>query len=234
MARIYRSHEPDALSAYLGRDLLQEFPEPIVASDVEEETEEEPFDPEALREAVLAEAREEAERKVREAYEEGYRRGMEAGKRDFEASVATAAQALEAAADAIRDARQEFLERLEGEVVLLTRGIVERVTLRESSTDPSMVARLARAALEALLEEEDVRLRVNPVDWQSLQDQRVTLLDDFRGLKRLQIDGDETVEPGGCVADTRSFRADFQPGALLDHLFEDIFGAARGELEKES
>jgi len=234
MARIYRSHEPDALGAYLGRDLLQEFPEPVVDSLVEEETEEEAFDPEALREAVLAEAREEAERKVREAYEEGYRRGMEAGKRDFDASVETAAQALEAAADAIRHARQEFLDSLEGEVVLLTRGIAERVTLRESSTDPSLVTRLARAALEALLEEEDVRLRVNPVDWQALQDQRVQLLDDFRGLKRLQINADDAVTPGGCIADTKSFRADFQPGALLDHLFEDIFGAARGELENQT
>ena len=231
MARIYRSHEADAIGASLGRDYLQEFPDtPPEGSAEDVEVEEEPFDAEALREAVLAEAREEAERKVLEAYQEGLKRGMEAGKRDFEARVATASQALEAAAVAIQDAREDFLSRLEGEVVLLTRGIIQRVVMRESSTDPELVSRLARRALEALVDEEDIRLRVNPVDRAALQEQRVALLEEFRGLKRLQIDTDEGVEPGGCIADTKNFQADFQPSALLDGLFEDIFGMGREDV----
>jgi flagellar biosynthesis/type III secretory pathway protein FliH len=225
MARIYRSHEPDALGAYLGRDLLQEFPESVIDEGTEEgETGEEAIDPEALREAVLAEAREEAARKVQEAYQEGYKRGLEAGQRDFAASVATAAQALESAASAMEMSRETFLSQAESELVLIARGITERVVMKECALDPGLVARLARRALEELLEEEDVRLLVNPADRLALQEQRVSLLEEFRGLKRLQIDADEGVEPGGCVADTKKFRADFQPRALLDHIFEDVFG----------
>jgi flagellar assembly protein FliH len=229
MARIYRSHDIGATGALAGRDLLEEFPEPLGLEDAEAEPEpeEEPFDPEALREAVLAEAREEAAQKVAEAYQEGLRRGTEAGERAFQEQVATAAQAIESAATAMADAREEFLSRLEREVVQITRGIVERVVLREATTDPELVGKLARRALEALLEEEEVRLRVNPADRAALQEQRITLLDEFRGLKRLQIEADEAVEAGGCIADTKHFHADFQPTALLDHLYEDIFGEGR-------
>lgn len=229
MARVYRAHEPGASSAYLSRDHLAEFPDPRLAAEQQEsEAEaEELVDPAALREAVLAEAREEAARLVQEAYEEGLRRGEEAGVRAFEERVAAAAMALESAAQAMAAAREEFLSQLEDEVVSLARGIVARVTLREARTDPTLVTRLARAALEALVDQEEVQLRIHPEDLAALKEQRIQLLDEFPALKRLQIETDETIERGGCLAESRRFVADLQPSELLDNLFEDIFGDGR-------
>lgn len=229
MARIYRAHETSASSLTASREMLEEFPDEPLPTEIEEEAEpeEEQIDTEALREAVLAEAREEAARKVKEAYQEGLRRGEEAGEQAFRQEVETAALALDCAAQEMQRAREEFLDRLEGEVVDLTCGILERILDREMETDTELCTRLARRALEALVDEEEVRLRVNPIDRAALRKQRVQLLESFPALKRLQIEEDEKVQRGGCVAETPRLRADFQPRTLLDNLCEEIFDKVR-------
>ncbi|HPX39768.1 MAG TPA: hypothetical protein PLF51_04985, partial [Candidatus Hydrogenedentes bacterium] len=58
---------------------------------------------------ILEDARQEAELKVREAYAEGLRRGTEAGQAKFAEAVGKAAEALEHAAVAMREAQAEFL-----------------------------------------------------------------------------------------------------------------------------
>jgi flagellar assembly protein FliH len=161
---------------------------------------------------------------VQEAYEEGLRRGMEAGEAAFREEVETAAQALERAAEVMQRQREEFLTRLEAEVVELTCGILARVLSREVETDTQLCMRLARRALEALVDEEEVRLLVNPADRAALRKHRVQLLDQFPALKRLEIEEDPAVERGGCIADSPRLCADFQPRVLLDNICEDIFG----------
>lgn len=230
MARVYRAHETSASSASLGRDLLAEFPDPRIVAEAEAaaaELAEEMPDPEALREAVMAEAREEGARLVQEAYEEGLRRGEEAGLRAFQERVDAAALTLEAAAAAMAEAREDFLSSLEGEVLALTRGVIERVTLLEASVDPTLITRYARRALEVLADEEEVLLKINPADQAALKEQRIALLDAFPALKRLRIETDESIERGGCLAETSRFQANLQPTELLDNLFEDIFGDGR-------
>ena len=168
----------------------------------------------------LAAFKAEAEAQVREAYAEGLRRGEEAGREQFLETVAHAAETLTTAAHAIQQARQRFLESLEPEVLTMVRLVTERVVRREMQSDAALISRTVRAALELMLDSERVTLRVNPTDLAVLREQQVALLDEFDGVAQLDIRADESVEPGGCIADTSVMQVDGTLKTQLQRIFD--------------
>ncbi|HNR30101.1 MAG TPA: FliH/SctL family protein [Candidatus Hydrogenedentes bacterium] len=177
------------------------------------------LDPAAMRAALLADVRAEAESKVREAFAEGRRRGFEAGHREFLESVAGATDTLAAAAQAIRLAHDEFLASLEPQVLHLVRRIAERVLGREIRTDPDLVARTARRALQCVSDRARVTVLVHPTDLDTMRTQEVSVLEEFKSVGELVIEADENVTRGGCVVETETLHVD----ARLEHLLEKVF-----------
>lgn len=203
--------------------------EELVVVEPEAEVEEPPVEVEPepdineLREAILAEAREEAAVKVREAYAEGHRRGMEAGRADFERSVGESVAALQAAAAAVVHARETFLNTLEPEVVALAVRIAERILLREAETDRGLVLRTVRKALEHLTDRESIVLRVNPADLEVVRAEKLRLTEEFDGIARVVVESDAGVLPGGCIAESSLMQVD----ARLGHQLEAIYSALK-------
>lgn len=171
---------------------------------------------------VLAEARVEAERKVTEAYTEGMRRGTAAGQKRFDESVAEAEQLLKVASEAMQAERIAFMESMETQVIALAYSIAEHILRREASVSRELVETTARTALERLVDQEQVTLRVNPDDLKVLQEKQVTLLEDFQGLKQLEVIPDEDVAPGGCVAVTARLVVDAQLQSQLDRICSQL------------
>lgn len=172
--------------------------------------------------SILADARDEAERKVQEAYAEGMRRGLESGEAKFHESVGEAAQALQAAAEAMTEKRVEFLDSLSPQVVQLAEAIAARILTREIREDSEAVLGIARGALEKILDEEEVRLRVNPGDVETLRSHRVTLLEEFDALKVIEVVADEGVTSGGCIAESERLHIDAQLESQLAEILGKI------------
>ncbi len=184
----------------------------------------EELDPVALRNAVLAEAREEAEQKIQEAYHEAFQRGLQQAQAQFDASIAQAAEALKAAAEALVRARQAFLDSLEPQVVALATVIAERVLQREVRTDAELIHATARRALAKIADRQAVTARVHPADLEALRLHKITLLEDFEGVEELTIEADESVNPGGCVIESRLMQADARLETLLSTVLESLAG----------
>lgn len=174
-------------------------------------------------EAILEEARQEAQDKVRQAFAEGYNRGLDAGKNDFLKSVADSAEALNAAAEALVQARETFLESLEPQVVELAALIAERILQRELATDREIIRRTVRRALEHVVDAASVTVRIHPADLDALRAEKVRLLDEFEGIRQMTVRADAGVEPGGCTVDTDSVHID----ARIDSQFARIVNALR-------
>jgi flagellar assembly protein FliH len=179
-------------------------------------------DPQTAVDEIMSEARAEAERKVKEAYAEGMRRGEEAGRARFEAQVAECAAALRASAEAMRQARKEFLNSLEPQLVALAVAVAERILHREIAADRETVRRTVRAATEHLAERERLTLRLNPGDHRALEEQGVDLLDDLEGVHRVRRIPDEAVDPGGCVVETSSVEVDATIRSQLEAILTDL------------
>lgn len=167
-----------------------------------------------------ADLKAEAEAKVRAAYEEGLRRGEAAGREQFLAKVGEAAEALTTAAHAMQQARAQFLDALEPEVLQLVLAMTERVLRREVRGDRDLIGRTVRAALEELTDHERVTLHLNPEDLEALRAQRVPLLEEFKGVKSLDIVPSTSVEPGGCIAESATMQVDARLHAQLQRLFD--------------
>lgn len=171
---------------------------------------------------ILAEARAEAELKVREAFAEGTRRGIEAGKTQFKESVGESAETLRKVGEVLQEERQAFLDSLEPQVVELAFSIARRILRREAQVSPEVVQTTVRAALEQVLDQEHVVIHVNPGDLEVIRGHRVTLLDDFDGIHRLDVVPDEAVESGGCVAESGQLHVDARLDAQLEQILDTL------------
>lgn len=215
-----------------GRDFLEEFPQAeLLAPDflpLEEEDdaagEEEPapIDPELIREEVMAAARAEAAQKVQEAYQEGLSRGTQAGRERFEASLAHCAEALNAAADSIQRSHAEFIDALEPQVVALVKLMATRVIEAELKTGPEAIQHMARRALSKLAGQFAVTLLVHPDDLAALKVHEVALLDSVAGVDSLHIQVSDTVEPGGCIAQSAEMEVDARLETLLNQVLDAL------------
>jgi len=159
---------------------------------------------------------------VQEAYQEGLKRGVEAGREAFQESVGQAAEALAKAAEAIQQSRQQFLDSLEPQVVHLACAIAERIVHREVHTDPGLATRMAKACLNQLVDRGRVTVRLNPDDYEALQKEDVSLLEEYDGVEQLQVLADEAVEPGGCLVDTEAVLVDGQLSTQFERVLDSL------------
>ncbi len=232
MARILKFvHAETVEVARFDRESLEEFPdEALLAPDflpMEEEDgdiaeEEPPVDPEVLREEVMAAAREEAAQKVQEAYQEGLARGTQAGRERFDASLAHCTEALEAAATAIQTSHDAFVDSLEPQVLALVKLMVTRVIDAESKSNPDLLQLTARRALARLAGQFSVTLLVHPDDVEALKLHEVSLLDSVSGVDTLHIQANDTVAPGGCIAQSSEMEVDARLETLLNQVLDAL------------
>ncbi|HOD49587.1 MAG TPA: FliH/SctL family protein [Candidatus Hydrogenedentes bacterium] len=214
MARIIKCWEPDSV-AYPSyqREALE-----LLGPGLRQNSGDLALDPRQ----IIDEARKEAELKVREAYAEGLRRGTEAGRAHFEESVGKAAEALESAASAIQAAHEQFLQSLEPQVAALAAAIAKRIVRREPSVDPERVRTTVREALGHFEKSERITLRLSPADLAAMEAQNIRLLDEFTAIENLEVVADETVAPGGCVAESEYLEVDAQIDTQLQKIFDDV------------
>ena len=218
MSKVIKSFDPqsDGIPLY-ERSLLEEIV-PVVEEPVEEEV----VDLGPTPEEILEEARAEAERVVREAYAEGHRRGTEAGHAEYLQSVGQSAETLRGAADAMRAARERFIASLEPQIIALVKDIARRVLRRELKGDEELLRSTVRAVLGNLADREQVTLRVNPADLDVLRREKVSLLEEFDAVERMEIVGDESIAQGGCVAETETLHVDARLDAQLERILDAL------------
>lgn len=175
--------------------------------------------------SILERAREEAEEKVRAAYAEGLRRGEEAGRKQFDESIGRASEMLEEAAKALVTAREDFFRTTTPHLVQLAGQIAEQILGREAQVSTEVVETAALRILECLADQESVTLHIAPDDLEAVRHHRVELLEQFEGLKNLQIVADESISPGECVGESGALVADGlwrnQVAQILEQILED-------------
>jgi len=171
---------------------------------------------------ILSQARDEAEQKVREAYAEGLRRGTEAGREKFLDEVGEAGRALRSAADAIRKANADFLDKVAPQVVQLAMAVAVRILRREANIDPAIVLTTVREALSRMAEREHPVARVNPQDLDALREHKASLLEEFDGLRHIDVVPDESITPGGCIVESATLHLDARFEAQVQHVLDAL------------
>ncbi len=174
--------------------------------------------------AIIERAHEEAAAVTRAAHEEGLRRGMEEGEQRFRESIRESANVLRSAASQVDQSHKAFLDQLEPELIRLATSIASKIIERESSVSGELIQRTVRAALEKLVDEEHVVVRVNPRDLETLRTYRTELVQEFENLERIDVVPDEAIDAGGCIAQTDSVRIDGRIASQLEKILNELLG----------
>jgi flagellar assembly protein FliH len=111
-------------------------------------------------EKALAEREQLLARQAETARREAFEKGREAARGEQAAWRQQCTAELAAALEGFRAGRDEYLARVEHEVVRLALAIAERVLHREAQMDPLLLSGAVRVALGQLAESTEVKLRV--------------------------------------------------------------------------
>ncbi len=133
---------------------------------------EEPTDPQEEARRILLEAQERADLIQREAFEKGFSQGEKAGREMAERAMEKTMVALERAVAQWDMILQDRKGELVSEVVSLAMAVAKKILQKELSLDPKVVLGVVKAALSKARVREDVVIRVNPMDLETILDAR--------------------------------------------------------------
>ncbi|MFW5867491.1 MAG: FliH/SctL family protein [Armatimonadota bacterium] len=114
--------------------------------------------------------------------------------------------------------RRELLTELQPYVVRIAVEVARRIVQRELRTDPGLVNRTVRSALEQVAMASETRVRVHPLDAQVLQSTIREIVQAPDEAASLQIVPDGSIERGGCVVESDQGIVD----ARLQTQFEEV------------
>ncbi|MGQ9657530.1 MAG: FliH/SctL family protein [Fimbriimonadales bacterium] len=168
----------------------------------------------AEAEAIRLKAVQDAERIREQAQREGYQRGYEQGYQhgtlearqhadaELQQTVESLRAQLQQAIEEIRAQHAAYLQHAESQMLELALEVVRKVVREELKLQPAHVLAIVRDTLRRVQRFERLRLRVNPIDLETVRQHRPTLLQIVDGIEGIEIVEDRRVDPGGCIIET--------------------------------
>jgi flagellar assembly protein FliH len=180
----------------------------------------------------LASAQEQALALTTEAYEQGFRQGEEAARQALMAQLSPVLGAFQQALAEIGHLRAVVLRQAEEDIVALAFQLARKITRREVLEHREVLATTLQRALEHVVEQDQIIVRVHPDDWHY-----ATEITEAPGylqgdLKTLTIQGDTSIGRGGCVLETSLGIIDARIEAQFDELEQHF--RARHALDREA
>ncbi|MCH7727712.1 MAG: hypothetical protein IH991_14705 [Planctomycetes bacterium] len=180
----------------------------------------------ARAEAIFEQARRDAELIHRQAQEQGRAAAIKAAKEtlheELSRQLQTLMPALNDAIQSIHRAKQAWLKEWEHSVVNLAVRIAERVIRRQIEEPPSVASTLIRETLQLASAHRQLRLHLNPEDFETLGDQIETLVAQFSNLAPTDVVADPSVTRGGCVLNSEFGQIDQQIETQLARIEQEL------------
>ncbi|HLG73567.1 MAG TPA: type III secretion system stator protein SctL [Chloroflexota bacterium] len=175
---------------------------------------------EARREAqqVLAEADQRAAEIERAAYSKGYEEGLAAGRADGEQQSVEMLRQMAAIIDQATELHDTMLHEAETEMVALCLEIARKVVHTELRTNPDVVAGVVSDAVAKINGSPRVTIKVHPTQVDDLRTHWDEAFGPNYREKEWIIEGDDSVEPGGCVLETKYGSLDARIGTQFEQL----------------
>ena len=171
---------------------------------------------------AMAQAQQAAEEARQQAGQQGYQEGMEAGLAEGRQAGETQLQEMIEAlkfqfVDLVRLRRKVMLD-MEPEIVRLSWEIAKRVVGDELKSNREVIVGIVRSALATLGERDEINIRVNPQEFETVKGHQKALEAMIEGLKKFVIQADGAIEPGSCSIETNLGNVD----ARIETQFEAI------------
>jgi flagellar biosynthesis/type III secretory pathway protein FliH len=141
-----------------------------------------------------------------------------------ETERAAASARLNQLLDSIAKETARFAGDLEREAYRFAVAVAERIVKREIVLDETVVMRQMREALRRIVGVETVTIRVHPEDEALVRSHRSALLTSSDAVREILIEGDESIERGGCILESPTGNVDARIGSQMRQIETALFG----------
>jgi flagellar assembly protein FliH len=153
-------------------------------------------------EDIRREAQENASALEREAYEKGFAQGEKDGVELGQRKALKLIENIENLLTSMDDLKQEILALYEREIVELVFAIAEKVIHRTIRSDDVAIKGTVLSALKLAAEKSKATLRVNPEDFDYVEELRPEFFAAVKELKALTVTSDPSITRGGCLLES--------------------------------
>jgi len=172
--------------------------------------------------------RQAAEREKQQTFEAGRAEGFEKGRQAVAAELESVIQKLRQAYMDIEKFRKQLYLEAEAETVELALAVARKIIGQEISIDRQIVLNVVKGALDKVIDHENVRIRINPQDLETVQTALFEFLPLVEKLENIHFETDAALTPGGCIVETNFGTID----ASIENQLKQIDAAFATELEK--
>ncbi|MBV9120667.1 MAG: hypothetical protein JOZ39_08150, partial [Chloroflexi bacterium] len=161
------------------------------------------------------------------AYDRGYREGLTNGTTAGQQQAAEMIKQVTSIVDQAAQLHDTMLHEAEGEMVALCLEIAKKMIQAELRTNPDVVKSVVAAGVERINGSPRVTIKVNPDQVDMVREHWQQAFGPNYREKEWIIDGDQSVEAGGCVFETKYGVLDARIGSQFSEV-QKAFGLLLG------
>lgn len=169
--------------------------------------------------AQAGQAAEEARQQAgQQGYEEGMQAGIQEGRQAGQVELQQLINTLKTQFIDLVKLRRKIMVDMEPEIVKLAWQVAKRVVGEELKSNREVIVGVVRSSLHTLQERDEILIRVNPQEYESVKAHQSELEAMIEGLKKFTIQPDGAIELGSCAIETNLGNVD----ARIETQFEAI------------
>ncbi len=166
----------------------------------------------------LASAQEQAAALTTAAYEQGFRQGEEAARQALTAQLSPVLNAFQQATTEIAHLRTTVLLQAEEDIITLAFQLARKIIRYEALEHREVLAATLTRALEHVVEQDRIVVRVHPDDVHYATEIKEELGHARGDIRTLTVQGDTSVGRGGCLVESSLGTIDARIEAQFDEL----------------
>ena len=136
------------------------------------------------------------------AYTEGFMKGEAAGTESERKRLQNIFDTFDKAISELWGLKEDLCLNIEKGAVELALAIAEKVVYHEVSVNKETLLGVLKGALEKVVDQEKIKIRINKLDLQFINESGYQIAGLADNLKDVIIEGDDTISRGGCVIET--------------------------------
>lgn len=164
----------------------------------------------------------------RKAYDQGFEEGRKAGQETATQEMAQVVQQFRRAHLELEKFRRDVYQSAEEATVTLAIAVARQILTHTLSVDKGAVLTAVKAALQHIVDQEHIRIRVNNADLETVRNALYEFSTLVKNVENIVFEGDDGIDVGGCQVETNFGDVDARIGSQLARIEETL----RQELEK--
>lgn len=161
------------------------------------------------------------------AYKEGYDLGLDEGsKRAYQEKnreIKTKLEELDRLLTNISSLKTDLEIQNESHMIQLVYHMAARISMREISLDNKIILDVMKQAMSLAQDEENIVVQVSDTQLEFIEDiKKNSHMREFEFLKKVKIEGNSGIQPGGCIVETNYGEVDSRVEQRLQKLWEHV------------